>query len=271
MKTAFIRHQIDKNTLNDLYKSQLIAVQYKNIQSTDPKDYTGEGKYALRKFWKYCDESVLIGATYLGLYPQKMTLGVIDEGSEIRAIEINGFWNKTVKLQNIKEIDLCDYPILLAIQPRQITTTFWPSANKILNALYSGDKLPCEVSSLAPGQLEILCYEYLRIRGYISHLLLPTGQTMRDIDIYGINRKNEPVFAQVTQSRNKEVIAQKIETLRRYYPTSTRLFFFGPEEFPTTDKTICYQPIEKVFFFMLEKCPDFIDALLGFKLTGFEP
>jgi hypothetical protein len=50
-----------------------------------------------------------------------------------------------------------------------------------------------------------------------------------------------------------------------------QLFFFGPKEFSTTDSIVSYQSIEEVFFFMLEKCPDFIDALFGFKLTGIEP
>jgi hypothetical protein len=265
MHTAFIRHVFDKSSLKTLWDEQLIAVRFSDCSSTLPENYSGEGKNALNRLWKYCKEGALIGATYRNLYPTKMVLGEILKGSEIQPKKINGYINKTIQLQNTKVIDLFEYPLLLAIQPRHKTTTDWPSAKTFLNALYYGEKLPRDVSSLDPSQLEVLCYEYLRIQNHLNFLLLPIGRTIHDIDIYGENKNRERVFAQVTQSKNKEVIFKKIETLKLFNTNSTRLFFFGPEVFNTTDGVISYQSIEEVFSFMQSEFPAFMDALIGFK------
>lgn len=259
------KHQFDKETLTYLWENHLIAVQYCNIASTKTEDYSGEGRNALNKLWRYCKEGVLIGAFYRNFDSHKMMLGEIEKGSEIRIIEKNGYQNKTILLSKIKVICLSEFPLLSAIKPRQKATNFWPSANKILNALYTGVKLPHEVSSLAPGQLEVICYEYLRIQNILGHLLLPIGRTMPEIDICGINQKSERVYAQVTHSKNREVINKKIEILKEFdLNAPSKKFFFGPQEYFTTDAIVSYQPIEEVFAFMLEKFPVFVDALLGF-------
>jgi hypothetical protein len=266
MQTAFIRHNFSEETLKILWKNGWIAVQFYPIRSTLPEDYIGksrEGRNALKRLWKYCNEGALIGATYRGLFITDMIIGEIAQGSKMFIYDIEGYPNKIIQLQNTKVIHLDDYPVLLAIQPPHMTTTGWPSANKILNAIYNGEQIIHEVTSLDPAQLEILCSEYLRITNQLMFLLLPVGRTMNDIDIYGINEKNERLFAQVTQTGKFDVIEKKIGILKQFERSSSNLFFFGPDKFNISNEIVTYVSIEFVFSFMQEKYPNFVNSLFG--------
>ena len=98
--------------------------------------------------------------------------------------------------------------------PRQSTLVEWKKGAKILRAIMRGEKmLKREVESLDIGQLEVLCYNYMVKNHYISSLLLPIGRTLRDVDIYGMDKRGQLVMAQVTQSRNKAEIKEKEKEL----------------------------------------------------------
>lgn len=52
-------------------------------------------------------------------------------------------------------------------------------------AAYRGERLPAEVGSMTPGQLEAVCFEYLRSKEPSMKLMLPLGRTLPDVDYLG--------------------------------------------------------------------------------------
>lgn len=249
METAFIRHNLGckREILKHFWNNKLIAVHYKNIPSVNPDDYENVGKNSLIRLLYYCKNSALIGATYSELEPSKILVGELKKDSKITIEELFGNYYKVIKLNNVRELSYIDYPILAAIQPRQGTFTGWPSASKILPAIYYKQKLDFDVFSLSPSQLEIVCYEFLRYKGIIKSLLLPIGRSLPHIDIFGVapNRKN--IIAQITFSKSKSEVFSKIELLRKYKSAKTILIFFGRAEFKFSDSDIKYLSIENVF------------------------
>jgi len=84
---------------------------------------------------------------------------------------------------------------------------------------------------LSPDQQEVLCAEFLRTPMAGAHglptlasLTVPTGRTMRDIDIIGVTATGGQLVAQVTYS-NPERVTPKVEALRRFLPESTCVLF----------------------------------------------
>jgi hypothetical protein len=143
--------------------------------------------------------------------------------------------------------------------------TGWPSAVKYLTAILKKKDLPIEVRSLAPSQLEVVCYEYLRMNEILSFLLLPIGRTLPDIDIYGINANNENVMAQVTQSGNHREIEQKINCLKDHQSNTSKLIFFGPEVHKMSISGIEYVSVEDAFKEVHDRFPLLIPTMLGHK------
>ena len=69
---------------------------------------------------------------------------------------------------------------------------------------------------LAPKQWEAICAEYLRATEGVRPLLLAVGSTLKDIDIYGVNRDGKRVLAQCkndSRPRNAQTISEWIGNL----------------------------------------------------------
>jgi hypothetical protein len=152
----------------------------------------------------------------------------------------------------VQEIQYSDHLLLSAIRPRYKTITDWDSAEEYLTAILQKRPLKPIVDSLAPCQLEVICYEFLRASQHLYGLLLPIGRTLRDIDIFGMDKDGNKILAQVTHS---EYISRKLEQLFKYQNQGTKLFFFGPgvsEPQVTKNMQIQYVPIEQVFRYFWE-------------------
>jgi hypothetical protein len=249
MQAVFIRHKLDSSPaiLEDLWANRVIAVHYANLPSTDPGDYNRAGRTALTRLWQYCGSGVIVGATYRRIRPAEMVVGEIEQGSRVEAREYDGRIYKVVQLKNAREVSYRDHPLLAAIQPRQVTVTGWPSAQKYLEALLKKGKIPWSVESLAPSQLEVICYEYMRREGLLSALLLPIGRALPDVDICGIDKCGRNVIAQVTHSSSRRTIAHKLKMLKHYRAAGTTLVFFGPGSCRVNAPQVWFIAIEDVF------------------------
>jgi len=255
MKPVFIRHNLDPSSgiLKDLWSRRLIAIHYDNIPSIKPDEYQQmEGRAALKRLLGYCKSGAVVGATYRSIRPDKIIIGEIAEDSKV---EILNYTNnsgksehlKVVQLINAQEISFLDYPLLAAIQPIQKTLTGWPSAEKYLLAILRGQSIDWGVGSLAPSQLEVICYEFLRGNSILKMLLLPIGRSLPDIDIYGLDEEGNKILAQVTYSRSISEIERKLAQLKEYQRNDVRLIFFGRERFKREDALIQYISVEQVF------------------------
>ncbi len=187
--TFFIRHKLhcSKMILRDLWSKRLIAIHYDNIPSASYLDYEGPGRSAIRRLSVAC-RGALVGATYPIIEPSRILVGEIPKGSKIEVAIYGDLIYKTVQLVNVLEVSYRDYPLLAAIQPRG-TITRWPSAEILVGAILGKGYVPWNVRSLDPSQLEILCYEFLRMKNLLLVLLLPIGRTLMDIDILGLTQK----------------------------------------------------------------------------------
>lgn len=250
MKTVFIRHNLNvtDETLNKLKSKRLIAINFGNKSSIWPADYKTAGRKALGFLWKCCKSGAVVGADY----GKSMLVGKITRNSKVKAMKINDRHRgnlifKTVKLTKAKEISYLTYPLLKAIQPRQITITGWPSAYNHLDAILHNKKIPLDVNSLHPNQLEVICYEYLKIKKVIEVLLMPIGRSLPDIDILGIGN-GKTVVSQVTHSDNPNEISAKIQRLRQYKSKNSVLIFFGPESQSQGYRDVRYISTREVFY-----------------------
>lgn len=273
MRAIFIRHKLGSTPaiLEDLWSKRRIAVRYANIRSANPDDYENPGRNALKRLWKYCDSSAIVGATFRKIRPTQMVVGVIEKGSRVEWTDEYGddFIYKVVQLKNTQVISYYDYPLLAAIQPRLATVTGWPSAQKYLQAILDNERIPLDVKSLAPSQLEVICYEFLRMKGTIKALLLPIGRALPDVDIYGVGNEGE-IIAQVTHSTNHAKVKSKLNQLREYESTSTNLIFFGPEHCRIDDSAVQYIAIEEVFDSLFSAGDETVYPRLIARMLGWE-
>ncbi len=71
----------------------------------------------------------------------------------------------------------------------------WDSPEEVTEACRD---MPTEklLEVLAPKQWEAICAEYLRDTEEVRPLLLAVGSTLKDVDIYGVNRNGKRVLAQ---------------------------------------------------------------------------
>ena len=138
MKTAYIRHNFTSGNivLRSLWKELLIAIRYENIPSINPDDYEGTGKNTLIRLLDFCNKGILIAATYSSLEPSKMLIGIVAPESKVKPYQIGKEWFKVVKLSKVKEVSFVDFPVLSALQPINGTLVEWPSARKIVTAVY---------------------------------------------------------------------------------------------------------------------------------------
>ncbi len=265
MKTVFIRHNLraTQETLQMLWEKRLIAVHYADIRSTKPEDYGDAGRKALKRLWGYCNEGVIVGAVFTPIKRIEMLVGEIVQGTKIEIAEYEGNIYKVVQLTKAKEISMLDYPLLRAIRPRQGTVTGWPSAAAYLTAIFQNKPIPRNVRSLAPSQLELVCYEYLRMRRGLRGLLLPIGRSLPDIDIFGIGVDGKNIVAQVTQSRSNGEISKKMDKLQAYRAGNTRLIFFGPSDNRVERQDIDYISVEEAFKEVEREYPIIITKMLG--------
>lgn len=277
MNSVFIRHNMGStpSIRQELWDSRLIAVHYNNNTGIRPEDYPDDpeqpqnprARKALRRLWRYCDEGAIVAAAYPDIR-DRLLLGQIVPGSQVvsrwfgEATNPRVYCYKTVALTNNREIAYRDYPVLAAIQPQQGTITGWPSAQKVLQAIINHQPLPEEITSLSPGQLEVLCYEYLRYTGQITTLLLPIGRSLIDVDIFALDSVGADVIAQATYSDNEKVIKQKLERLKAFAPTQSRLFFFGRAEKQIHDPKVTFIAAETVFSVLREAHPELIRRMV---------
>lgn len=261
-RVIFVRHKLDPDTVRMLWDNQLIAIQFKNTSSIHPEGYDEpSARSAIKHLRMYCEEGVIVAASYRPYKPSTLlvgTIGPLDPDEAIKPIEWKGYFNKTVHIEDAIEVHYRDYPILAAVQPTGGTISKWHLGQKVLRSIINKEPLEWSVGSLDPGQLEVLCCEYLRATGEIESLLLPIGRNLQDVDIYGIRAGGSLTAAQVTHSSSDKQIKDKVKRLQEFDDPNISLFFFGPRNAQSELErfSIRYVPIEDVFDYLSSAEPD---------------
>jgi hypothetical protein len=254
--------------LRELWDRRLIALHYGDSSSLDANDYPVASKHALRRLQRYASEGAIVAADFRRLHRDRLLVGELRPDSEVWSEKFGDrYVYKVTQLTNCREVLYADFPVLLAVQPRQGTLVGWPSARNVLRSALDGEPLPIEAGSLSPDQFEVVCYEYLRMSGKISRLLMPIGRGLIEIDILGIDHLHRPVFAQVTQARSKQTNAVKMKNLLAHLNVDTQLFFFGFEKHVPETPGVSIIDVEDVFNDTLD---DTGSRAMVFRMLGFK-
>lgn len=286
MKTYYIRHteklDIDNNTRVRLWENRKIAIHFpqykdgkidknkKDNDSLDPNDYHPKYKGDIRNLRELAKDGGYVCAQYF--IPDKddyeCLVGYINPNSKIEFIK--GTWGdlkgcsgktailKALSLQKVRVIKPSEQTSLLIDRPQQGTIKRWHRAGEKVENLVKGiKKSNSGLEDLSTAQQETLCSEFMRLPEItfpglpiLSHLLLPIGRNMKDVDIYGISTDGKEIFAQVTYSNLEEPKAKdKCKKLSKYSDEGKNhlVFFCDTKESKKDEYGILIFPIQQVF------------------------
>jgi hypothetical protein len=273
MKTYFARHTrklyIDEDTRRMLWESRRIAIHYpddknglpeEDNSSTNPDDYKGSGRKALRALVEIADNGGYVCAQHHGY--DEVQIGKVKPGSKIELLY--GKWGpgfegrtailKSLQLLEVKLVKPSDYASILVGRPRQGTLMRWPSAGALIENLVENKINVPELASLSFDQQEILCSEFLRLPEAVNlglptlaNLILPVGRTMKDLDLIALATDGKPIFAQVTYSDVNQV-DWKLKRLLKYSdPNGCHLLLFCNSSEIIHRSGVTIIPLERVF------------------------
>ncbi len=270
MSTYFIRHtwklNIDAATRSKLIDDNLVAIHYPDgpaglgpddVPTSNPEDHDRKGANILRRFLALGREGGYVCAEYFA-YPG-WTLGYVEPGTEVQLL--HGHWHepgdriavlKTLKLTRVRHVQEGAAAAMLVARPRQGTFMRWPRAGRNIERLVDRWTARPTFDDLSPDQQEVLCAEFLRTPlalemglPMLAHLTVPTGRTMRDIDIIGVAADGGSVVAQVTYTR-PDLARHKVGALASYLPTAPCLLFCDCSAVESQDGVLLV-PIRQVF------------------------
>ncbi len=271
--------------INKAYTENFIAIQFphdahgklnkKDNPSTNPNDYKGQAKGAMKAFSDLANDGGYVWADYSSENGSpKSIIGEVKLGSNI--IKKYDTWKtkdeqarvaclKTIKLVNVRKIPFGKLQSLRDSFPRLRTVSRLKKADGKLKEFILTGSLPKKWGSLSVGQQEAACAEYLRhkfVNGLspLKFLTLPVGRTRPDIDIIGISKDGKEIFAQVTFTESKK---EKIKKLEKYKEKNRYLVFFRGGGKQEKKDGIFYIPRKKVESWLLKAkaLGHFIDRL----------
>lgn len=280
----FIRHNWDEKVLieknNDLISQKKFAFHFE-VGGWDPAKYKGAGKTAIEKFLHLNDAPSLVVARYMvnGKKNSPILVGLSKANSKgLISFKAEGrqFELKTLEFEDCFVVKPEDFPTLFYILPPFGTMCDWKMGRNVVNEYYRF--LKGEVSErgngidfLAPWQLEIVCEEYLRSKGYLMHKLLSTGKSMKHFDVIGVSPSGSKVFAQIKHKGTKAQYLKFIEATADHVG-SAQLFYFDDKEkietYPNI-KNVQKISVQDVFDYFQNNNPGYLnDLVYGFQRAG---
>lgn len=253
----FIRHRfegVSPTTLQPFFNEGCFVLHYQDIESCQPEDYREKSaRDAFRRLNEFLAQGGFMVADYTELMNGKMLIGQVDPCTPVEYQRVPSptrqYIYKKIKMKHVKQVSVMHYPVLLSIRPQKGGIMIsWDKYWGIVQAAYHGQALPANVRSLSDGQLEVLCYEYLRTTGKLACLMMPIGRTLAHVDVLGINNEGNRVAAQVTFETEAAKLEEKAQLLSQYAPELASGFFFSPMRPPTLlPDNIHWVGIEGVF------------------------
>jgi hypothetical protein len=305
-QSYFVRHtqalRVRDEDLKALWKEDRIAVHYPDpggvlgehdSSSTDPEDYRGTGKMAMKHFQSLSKSGGYVWAESFVSGDGSAKIGCVKPGTPIQLttdpqIPIDARWDlrgrpddfpkrsnrdlavlKTLKLSKTKPVERYEQMGLRAGRPRQGTIKRWNCGTR-LEDLVEGRDPKKDWPNLSPEQQEAVCAEFLRLQQRrddlprLRYLLLPVGRTLKDVDIYGLADDGRKIFAQVTyHSRDSNSTQEKVRKLQNYGQEGAHLVFFGRGGGSPHDSKIRFVPVEEVEKWIEDEPPEYGNALFG--------
>lgn len=275
MLTYFIRHtpklDIEREFLDRLWTSHLIGIHFphdknhtlgpRDNDSLEPADYGGTQAGSVRRLRKLSENGGYVCAEYAG--HEGCLVGVVEPKTPIKLL--CGKWGdrhglsgreailKTLPLSKARHLNAVESAAILVGRPQQGTIMHWRQIGNRVANIVENRKADVSLGDLLPAQQEIMCSEFLRLEKAaeyglprLLHLMLPTGRTMRDVDIFGVSTALKSIVAQVTyQPPERE--PGKIAALKKYEDGKSTLILFCDCSEPQVQEGIHLFPIKRVF------------------------
>lgn len=255
MDTFFVRHTVDlavdDDWIEQWWNQHRIAVHFpeqrdgtlgpRDNASIEPGTHAPAGAKALSALNALATQGGYVCALYRG--HESCLVGYVAPGTSVEPVEAK--WRgsdrpaalKTLRLERVRVVRPIEHALLLVGRPIRGALTRWPSARDTISALVEGITLPARLDRLSPDQQEIMVSEFLRGDGaramglpQLATLLLPTGRTLKDLDILGTAKDGLPLCAQVTMASFTSALG-KVTRLKEYgggVPTHLLLFCREP-------------------------------------------
>lgn len=204
-----------------------IVVHHADFHSTDPSEYDIEetSRYAkndIRDLRDATDDGALVGVTY-GMVGGKFTrVGVIEPETDVEFVHRYHDGEeriyKVAKLDDYVDVDFVECPVLFVARSQQgPTISRYPAASKrAIRAIVDGSSVPRDVWSLSSGQFELLARRDIEARHDGVELRLPSGRTLKDIDIIAVDGDHSDILAQVTLKTTHNDVEDKRDDLLSY-------------------------------------------------------
>ncbi|MCE9557617.1 MAG: hypothetical protein K8R88_01570 [Armatimonadetes bacterium] len=228
-----------------------------DVASLDPDDYERSGRLVLKRFHHLAASGGYVCAEFAGT-PGWM-LGKVPRGSKVELLY--GHWRefphrvavmKVLRLSQIHRITEGAAAPMLVARPRMGTFMKWAKAGRSVMKLVEGITEAPTFDDLTADQQEVMCSEYLRSDygrhgglPHLSALVVPSGRTLKAVDIIGIAGDERAIFAQVTHSPLTSV-QWKIDALRPFVGQGHCLLFCDTDTISSLDGIIIV-PIRTVF------------------------
>lgn len=281
METFFARHtsdlDVDDVWVNQLWEEHRIAVHFPewpdgtrtgmrrdvDNESTDPRDHPSGGAKAMRALNSIASSGGYVCAVYRTR--EECLVGKVLPGTPIEPLAAE--WRrssydnpprpaalKTLRLVQARVVHPVDHAVLLVGRPIRGTIMRWHAARDTVEALAEGRELPLRLDRLSPDQQEVLVAEFLRTPAaaaaglpQLAHLLLPTGRTLKDLDILGLATDGRPLCVQVTHHPLKAA-EWKVDRLLAYAAGSNaHLLLFCRGAQSGVHRGVRVYPIESAF------------------------
>lgn len=270
-KVFFIRHVWSESSKpsEHLHRKGLLGIHFQDEpRSVDPDDYKGHAKRILTAL-RDMDADDLI----CSYFPTDkfIEVGPIDKKFGIRLedceLEHGKRWVLKVarhEKSKTKRLPFSHFPMLLAAMPRQGTFGQWHVMENQIHSIYERGTVERDYTALKPAQIEALCTSYLFGTGRLKVLSMPTGRTMKDIDIAGFNPQGERILVQITFSDDKSVVREKAAALEGYSKDAPHLMFIAPEKMKDEVQDQEFISLETVWEYWASQSGGiFLDAFCG--------
>lgn len=253
-----------RSPIEYLFNHKAIAIHFAPVESWNPAHYRNQGNQGRSavEYMNRCNENAeecYIFASYKIGGNNRILRGAPKRGSKKFLREFTGAPEelplKLLFLENTVEVTLEDFPLAHLLAPKQQTFVRWHACEKIANSYINGEPLDVlDPDSYLPWGLEVLCEEYLRLRGYLRLKLYECGGTLKDFDIIGIGGDNKRIFSQVKNRASAHQI-RAFTGQRRRDSDDIYIFFCKQDCIPVTRSEDCVIiALEEVLVAMLDAC-----------------
>jgi hypothetical protein len=203
-----------------------VVVHHDDIASTDREDYEDAGsRYAkndIRDLKHATEKGALVGVTYSAIGRKHTRVGVIEPGTDVEFVrrQYDGSERiyKVAEISDYVDVEFTECPVIFVARSQQgPTISNYPKASRrAIKSIIGGKDVPRDVWSLSSGQFELLARRDMESRHDGLELRLPSGRTLKDVDVLGVDAKGDDIIAQVSFTNEPKTARNKRDDLLQY-------------------------------------------------------